>query len=188
MGSPALHEQALHKRRKFRPGSASTKRRATAIRPALLLIVAAVFPAGLPSQTPPAPVQAEQPIYARATPAVVRVRGYNASNAVVFAATGFIVAGGRVMTTAHDLHAATRLDVLTAGGRLLLRTTHAEVVHPGLDVAILPRVASPPGILAMATAPPLVGEQVVVIGSTDATSNSASAGTVTGILSANGRR
>lgn len=151
----------------------------------------------LPIGLPLAPIsgQASRPpllsvsgVFARADKAVVLIRVFDERDSAVALGSGFIMPDGRVVTNAHVVEGASRVEVLSASGDLLLTARYAEAIHAGIDIAILARIASPPGILALAQTLPEIGDQIIVVGSPEGLSNTASDGIISGLRRIGGRR
>lgn len=131
--------------------------------------------AGAQNPSPPLPISG---IFSRSHNSVVIVRVFSDAGDRLAQGSGFVLQDGRVVTNAHVVRGAARADVLTENGQLLLTTHYAEIFDTESDVAILPRIPNPPAGLALANSTPAIGEQVVVIGSPEGLSNSASSGIV----------
>ena len=122
----------------------------------------------------------------RANQGVVQIRTYDGAGQQLILGSGFVAPDGRVVTTAHLVAQASRVDVLGSHGEVLLTTKNAEVLHPILDIAVLPVV---PGRskLALSSATPSAGDQVVALGSANGVAYLAGTGTVSGMQNIGGR-
>lgn len=127
---------------------------------------------------PPLPISG---IFSRSHNSVVVVRVFNEAGDRLGLGSGFVLQDGRVVTNAHVVRGVARADVLTENGQLLLTTHYAEIFDTESDIAILPRIPNPPAGLTLASSTPAIGEQVVVIGSPEGLSNSASNGIVSAL-------
>ncbi|HET7228541.1 MAG TPA: trypsin-like peptidase domain-containing protein [Longimicrobium sp.] len=140
----------------------------------------------------PASRAAAQPdvvsITRRANPAVITLNTYNASGRKTGLGSGFFLPDGRIATNRHVVEGSSRIEVMTVDERTLGNATYAEAVGgPTADLAILPRVSSPPATLNLASGLPEVGEAVVVIGAPEGLSNTVSTGIVSAIRRIQGK-
>ncbi len=152
---------------------------------ALAVIVTLIAPLGLFAQAPADSLTAEA-VVTRANQGVVQLRTYDAAGQPLILGSGFVAPDGRVVTSAHLVAGASRVDVLGSRGEVLLTSKHAEVLHPILDIAVLPVV---PGKtkLALSASTPSAADQVVALGSANGVAYLAGIGVVSGIQSAGGR-
>jgi Trypsin-like peptidase domain len=123
----------------------------------------------------------------RASPAVVTLHAFNSTGREVSLGSGFFLPDGRIATNRHVVEGATRIRAKASNERTLGDATYAEAVGRTADLAILPRIASPPATLPLATRLPEAGESVVVIGAPEGLSNTVSTGIVSAIRSIQGR-
>jgi hypothetical protein len=123
----------------------------------------------------------------RAGPAVVTLHAFNSTGREVSLGSGFFLPDGRIATNRHVVEGATRIRAEASNARTLGDATYAEAVGRTADLAILPRIASPPATLPLATRLPEAGESVVVIGAPEGLSNTVSTGIVSAIRSIQGR-
>ncbi|HEV7590404.1 MAG TPA: pre-peptidase C-terminal domain-containing protein [Longimicrobium sp.] len=147
----------------------------------------AAFALAAPSAAPAQDVVA---ITRRASPAVVTLHAFNSTGREVSLGSGFFLPDGRIATNRHVVEGATRMTAMTAQGaneRTLGTAEYAEAVGRAVDLAILPRIGSPPATLPLATRLPEAGEAVVVIGAPEGLSNTVSTGIVSAIRRIQGR-
>ncbi|HKP77025.1 MAG TPA: trypsin-like peptidase domain-containing protein, partial [Longimicrobiaceae bacterium] len=136
------------------------------------------------------PLRAQPEVVAitrRANPAVVTLHAFNAAGREVSLGSGFFLSDGRIATNRHVVEGATQMRVTSADDRPLGTADYAEAVGRTADLAILPRVGTPPAKLTLANALPEPGEAVVVIGAPEGLSNTVSTGIVSAIRRLNGR-
>lgn len=147
-----------------------------------------LIPAAIATAQVSAPPLSISGIFSRAHNSVVVVRVFNEAGDRLALGSGFVLGDGRVVTNAHVVRGAARADVLTENGQLLLTTNYAEIFDTETDIAILPRIPSPPPGLTLANTSPAIGEHVVVIGPPEGLSNSASDGIVSAVRQIGGKR
>jgi len=123
----------------------------------------------------------------RASPAVVTLYAYNSTGRRMSLGSGFFLPDGRIATNRHVVEGATRMTAQAANERELGSAQYAEAVGRTADLAILPRIATPPATLTLANRLPEPGESVVVIGAPEGLSNTVSTGIVSAIRSIQGR-
>jgi len=123
----------------------------------------------------------------RASPAVVTLHAFNSTGREVSLGSGFFLPDGRIATNRHVVEGATRMTAKASNDRELGSAEYAEAVGRTADLAILPRIGSPPATLPLATRLPEAGESVVVIGAPEGLSNTVSTGIVSAIRSIQGR-
>ena len=129
------------------------------------------------------PGYAEEPlplpeIVKRAAPAVVSLRAFDAAGGAIGLGSGFLVDGGRVVTNAHVVQGAARVEVFDHNGNLLGGTDYAEALSSRTDLAVLPAMPDPPAVLELATDEPSVGDTIIAIGSPQGLTNTVSNGIV----------
>jgi len=123
----------------------------------------------------------------RASPAVVTLHAFNSTGREVSLGSGFFLPDGRIATNRHVVEGATRMTAKASNDRELGSATYAEAVGRTADLAILPRIGTPPATLPLATRLPEAGEGVVVIGAPEGLSNTVSTGIVSAIRQIQGR-
>jgi hypothetical protein len=94
--------------------------------------------------------------------AVVTVLAYRGPRDAVQTAAGFILPDGRVATALRPLAGATKLEVYTTGGDLLATVTALDAADVKSGIAVLPRLAQRPAVVAFARRVATVGDKVVV--------------------------
>jgi hypothetical protein len=124
---------------------------------------------------------------ARTTPAVVLIRVLDADGRQTAVASGFLVEDGRVVTNAHVVTGANRLDLFGHEGQALGSAWHAEAIDAARDLAVLPRVEVVPATLRLASEQPRVGETILAIGAPEGLSHTVSNGIVSAVRSLEGR-
>ncbi|QQR43218.1 trypsin-like peptidase domain-containing protein [Myxococcus xanthus] len=120
--------------------------------------------------------------------AVVYLRTYDALGKQVGLGSGFLVEKGRVVTNAHVLEGAARVEVYDFEDNIVGTADYAESLSHRIDLAVLPSMANVPGVLRLADKEPLVGDGVIVIGAPQGLTNTVSTGIVSAFRSHNGRR
>lgn len=139
----------------------------------------------------PAWAQAQIPvprIVQRAGPAVVSLKTFDAQGAQLLIGSGFILRDGRIVTNAHVVQGAARVEVFDAEDRLLGTAGHAETLSTTVDLAVLPRLGTPRVTVALARRAPGVGEEIVTIGAPEGLTNTVSTGIVSAYREVGGRR
>jgi trypsin-like peptidase/surface-adhesin protein E len=126
-------------------------------------------------------------IVARSAPAVVTIKTFDEAGQAIGLGSGFRVSSGRVVTNAHVVAGASRVEVFDNNEQLLGTATFAEAVSTTVDLAILPRLGVRTAQLAIAPTLPPVGDRVVVIGAPEGLSNTVSDGLVSAVRSIDGR-
>ena len=126
-------------------------------------------------------------IVAQSAAAVVTIKTFDATGRPTGLGSGFRVASGRVVTNAHVIAGASRIEMFDNTEQLLGSAGFAEVVSTTVDLAILPRLGTRSAQLRMAATLPRVGERVVVIGAPEGLTNTVSDGLVSAIRSIDGR-
>ena len=139
------------------------------------------------AQTVPPTAHDIQAVVAKASDAVVQIRAFDGAGRPIAVGSGFIIPDGRILTTAQVLRDAARVDVFSVAAAMLLSSTFAEVIHPLLNVAVLPRVSGAKSTLTLSLVTASVGEQVVAIGSPEGFANTVSEGTVSALRTVAGR-
>jgi hypothetical protein len=126
-------------------------------------------------------------LFARASPAVVRVVVRDKDGRTYGSGSGFVIGqGGMIATNYHVVEGASLADVLFADGRKA-QCSVAVAADEAADLVLLqpsPRVIVPP--LELAGDPPPVGTKVYAIGSPLGLSNTLSDGLVSGHRQLNG--
>lgn len=141
----------------------------------LLTVMLAILPKPSTAQQHPA---ALPELVRRVGGAVVSISVFDASGREVGQATGFLLGDGRVVTNAHTLEGATRVEVVSAKDELLGTATYAVALSSRVDVAVLPRLGKPATYVSLSDDEPDVGEGIVVIGSPRGFANTVSDGIV----------
>ncbi|WP_141326459.1 S1C family serine protease [Myxococcus sp. AB025B] len=121
-------------------------------------------------------------------PGVVTIKTYDAQGAPLGLGSGFLVEGGRVVTNAHVVEHAARVEIYDAEEQLLGVTDYAESLSAHVDLAVLPAMPSPPTTLRLAENQPPVGESIFVIGAPQGLSNTVSTGIVSALRGYEGKR
>ena len=124
----------------------------------------------------------------RVQPAVVTLRSFDENGRPMGLASGFVVEGGRIVTNAHAVEGAARVDVFDAKDQRLGSTDHAEALNRDADLAVLPPVAPTTTALRLAAADPEVGEAILAIGSPKGLTHTVSDGLVSAVRDMEGRR
>lgn len=127
-------------------------------------------------------------VVSRVQPAVVTLRTFDAAGRPLGLGSGFVVDGGRVVTNAHVVEGASRVEVFDVGDRLLGTVDHAVGLSPAADLAVLPPVAGASTTLTLAVDDPRVGEAILAIGSPKGLTHTVSDGLVSAIRELDGRR
>ncbi|HSU17842.1 trypsin-like peptidase domain-containing protein [Longimicrobium sp.] len=124
----------------------------------------------------------------RANPAVITLHAFNTSGREMSLGSGFYLPDGRIATNRHVVEGASRIEATTADERRVGTAQYAEAVGGvTADLAILPRINTPPATLPLARALPEVGEAIVVIGAPEGLSNTVSTGIVSAVRRVEGR-
>lgn len=116
-----------------------------------------------------------------ARPFVLLLRAYDASGTPIALGSGFIGPDGRVITNAHVVAGAARVEVADAEGQLLLTTTFAEALSTTVDLAVLPRISGRAHGLPLSRKLPPIGERIVVIGAPEGLTYTVTDGIVSGL-------
>lgn len=117
----------------------------------------------------------------RAKRAAVMIDVYSATGNAIRRASGFILRDGRVVTNANVVEGASRAEVFTEKGQLLLTAHYADILDTLTDIVILPRIPDPPVGLTLAKAAAVKGDRVATIGSPSGIGMSAAVGTVNAV-------
>jgi serine protease Do len=126
-------------------------------------------------------------IVARSAAAVVTIKTFDAQGQAIGLGSGFRVSSGRLVTNAHVVAGASRIEVFDNNEQLLGTAGFAEAVSTTVDLAVLPRLGTRTAQLPVAASIPRVGERVVVIGAPEGLSNTVSDGLVSALRSVEGR-
>ena len=126
-------------------------------------------------------------IVARSSGAVVTIKTFDQAGRAVGLGSGFRVEAGRLVTNAHVVAGASRVEVFDNAEQLLGTASFAEAVSSTVDLAVLPRLGARPTQLPIAASLPKVGERIVVIGAPEGLSNTVSDGIVSAIRTSEGR-
>lgn len=126
-----------------------------------------------------AQITSELPDLVRRTErAVVSIVSYDGAGDLLGHGSGFLVEGGRVVTNAHVVEGATRVEVYDHEDEILGVTDHAESLSTRVDLAVLPPLPRAEWSLTLAEAEPSVGETIVVFGAPQGLTNTVSEGIV----------
>lgn len=137
----------------------------------------------------PAAAQLTLPqIVQRAGPAVVSLKTYDARGRERALGSGFILRDGRIVTNAHVVQGAARVEIFDAEERLLGTASYAEALSGTVDIAVLPRLGTPRTTVTLAREAPPVGEEVVAIGAPEGLTNTVSNGIVSAYREVEGQR
>jgi Trypsin-like peptidase domain/Surface-adhesin protein E len=117
-------------------------------------------------------------IVAAAHGTVVLLKTFDRQGRVIGLGSGFRIAGGRFVTNAHVVVGATRVEIFDDTGALLGIARSADMLSTTVDLAILSSVGPRAPYLMLASVPPAVGEQVIVIGAPEGLTNTVSNGIV----------
>ncbi|MBC7563215.1 MAG: hypothetical protein H7305_09900 [Gemmatimonadaceae bacterium] len=118
--------------------------------------------------TPPAPAPmsraAAAAALARAGDAVVTIIAYRDGTSDVTSGIGLRVSDGRVVTSLRHLRGASRAEVFGAEGDLLATVNTLEQADVKLDLAVLPRIASPGARLVLSRRSVVLNQKVSLLG------------------------
>jgi S1-C subfamily serine protease len=120
-------------------------------------------------------------LVASARGTVVLLKTFDRHGRVLALGSGFRVSGGRYVTNAHVVEGASRVEIFDDAGALLGIARSADMLSTTVDLAVLPSVGPRSPYLSLAGAPPLVGEQVIVIGAPEGLTNTVSDGIVSAV-------
>jgi S1-C subfamily serine protease len=120
-------------------------------------------------------------LVASARGTVVLLKTFDRHGNALGLGSGFRISGGRFVTNAHVVAGASRVEIFDDGGALLGIARSADMLSTTVDLAILPAIGTSLPYLALAGAPPVVGEQVVVIGAPEGLTNTVSDGIVSAV-------
>jgi len=101
---------------------------------------------------------------ARAGDAVITIVAYRDGTSDVTSGTGIRVSDGRVVTSLRHLRGASRAEVFGAEGDLLATVSTLEQADVKLDLAVLPRIASPGDRLALSRRSAVRDQKVRLLG------------------------
>lgn len=124
----------------------------------------------------------------RSGPAVVSLKTFDARGREMVLGSGFILGDGRIVTNAHVVEGAARVDVFDAEERLLGTVRYAEALDGDVDIAVLPGTATPRSTVQLAREALTVGEEVVAIGAPEGLTNTVSNGIVSAYREVEGQR
>lgn len=117
-------------------------------------------------------------VVASARGTVVLLKTFDRRGKVLGLGSGFRIAGGRLVTNAHVVAGAARVEIFDDAGTLLGIARSADMLSTTVDLAILPSVGSRAPFLPLANASPVIGEHVIVIGAPEGLTNTVSDGIV----------
>jgi hypothetical protein len=120
-------------------------------------------------------------LVASARGTVVLLKTFDRHGRVLALGSGFRVSGGRYVTNAHVVAGAARVEIFDDAGALLGIARSADMLSTTVDLVVLPSVGPRSPYLSLAGAPPLVGEQVIVIGAPEGLTNTVSDGIVSAV-------
>jgi len=119
-------------------------------------------------------------LFAKVSPAVIKIHTYNAEGKAVSQGSGFFVsAGGLLVTNYHVIAKAVSAKVLLSDGKTLNVSGMAASL-PGRDLALLKVETPKRSFLKVARKAPEVGSKVFAIGSPKGLTNTISEGLVSG--------
>jgi hypothetical protein len=127
-------------------------------------------------------------IVAAARGTVVLLKTFDRQGRVLGLGSGFRIAGGRFVTNAHGVAGANRVEIFDDTGALLGIARSADMLSTTVDLAILSSVGPRAPYLMLASGPPAVGEQVIVIGAPEGLTNTVSNGIVSARRKIGGRQ
>jgi S1-C subfamily serine protease len=143
----------------------------------------------MPPSVPPATALSPAELYRQCSPSVVQVFSADGAGQGVFVGSGFVVAGNRVITAAHVIHAVSKnsLRVADSTGHLLpgarVLVDFDEGPRDGPDLAVIQLDAINLPALALADSTTVkIGQRVFVIGSPEGLTNTLSDGLISNIL------
>lgn len=116
---------------------------------------------------------------ARAGDAVVTIVAYREGSSDVTSGTGVRVTDGRVITALRHLRGASRAEIFGADGDLLATVTTLDQADVKLDLAVLPRIATPGNSIMLARRSAILAQRVSVLGPRKGTTRSVAERTVT---------
>jgi S1-C subfamily serine protease len=119
---------------------------------------------------------------------VVSIHTFDASGALRGTGSGFVVTGGRLVTNAHVVEGAARVEVFDKENRFLGTTDHAESLSSRVDLAVLPAFPQARNPLTLASMEPSVGASLIVFGAPKGLTNTVSTGIVSAYRDLDGRR
>ena len=120
-------------------------------------------------------------VVASARGTVVLIKSFDRQGKILGLGSGFRIAGGRFVTNAHVVAGAGRVEIFDDSGALLGIARYAEMLSMTVDLAILPAVGIRTPTLSLASVPPPVGEQIIVIGAPEGLTNTVSDGIVSAV-------
>lgn len=127
-------------------------------------------------------------LVASAHSTVVLLKSFDRQGKILGLGSGFRIVGGRFVTNAHVVAGASRVEIFDDAGALLGIARFAEMLSTTVDLAILPAVGARSPALALASSPPPVGEQIIVIGAPEGLTNTVSDGIVSAVRKIDARQ
>lgn len=124
-------------------------------------------------------------VAARSARSVVSLKCLDSTGSAVRFGTGFIAAGGRVVTNTHVVRGCSRVEVRDRFGALLLTARSVVAYCYTVDVVALPAIPSLPPSLHLGRSLPAVGQRIVVIGAQEGPAQTVSDGMVSAIRRGN---
>lgn len=135
---------------------------------------------------PPVTAQSTAEVARQSRNAVVTLTVLDSAGGTLGHGSGFILADGRIVTNAHVVSNASRVDVHGLEERYLGTIPYASAVSEAIDIAILPGITGLPASLRFAQTAPQVGESVIVIGAPLGLSHTVSTGIVSAVRTIRG--
>lgn len=115
----------------------------------------------------------------RAGDAVVTIVAYREGSSDVTSGTGVRVTDGRVITALRHLRGASRAEIFGADGDLLATVTTLDQADVKLDLAVLPRIATPGTSIMLARRSATLAQRVSILGPRKGATRSVAERTVT---------
>lgn len=144
----------------------------------LTICMLSAFAARGPAQVQTTNRQEIPRLVASARGTVVLLKTFDRQGKVLGLGSGFRISGGRLVTNAHVVAGASRVEIFDDTGALLGIARSADMLSTTVDLAILPSVGPRAPYLSLARVSPAVGEQVIVIGAPEGLTNTVSDGIV----------
>lgn len=127
-------------------------------------------------------------VVGRVRTGVVTVRTFDLHDRPLGQGSGFVAPDGRIVTNAHVLEGAARVEVFGDGDARLGSITHVDALDLRADLAVLPAPGPTKVRLEVAVAEPAVGEAILAIGAPRGLGHTVSDGLVSAFREINGRR
>jgi len=126
-------------------------------------------------------------LVAQTAPAVVLIKSIGPDGRVFGLGSGFRIFDGRIVTNAHVVEGASKVQVFGADGAFVGSASYATALSTISDLAILPIMGSASDVLVTARSLPRVGQRVFVIGAPEGFANTVSDGIVSAFRSIKGQ-